>query len=567
MDVSRRHLDDNAFDLLPTEEQVLRVALVVLLVLLAALFSGLTLGLMCLDKFGLQIVVDAGEDAHATEDEKTNAKYAKKIQKVRQDGHLLLTSLLIANVSVSTILSIVLADMTSGVTGFLISTVVLVLFGELLPQALCSRHPLFIGAKSLPIVWFFVVVLYVIAKPIALALDWMLGREIGNLFTKREIGKMLDIHVKQNLLDADETDIMRGAMHFKAKVVASVMTPIDQVYSLPTTTKLTLATIRHIYQQGYSRIPVYHKDIHDIVGLIFVKDLIFADPAEETTLLHFVHVFGRGVHRVWPDSTLGDVLQAFKMGRTHLALVHDVNNAGPGDPFYETKGIVTLEDIVEEILQADIYDESDQIDADVTRKNRLSHRSYDTGVDRVILDDDRTKKLAKPEADALAKYLVASEPVFLTPDANGVPLDVAKVSNLLSQSHLLEFRAQDSPHAELLTQGKATNGCVIVLQGHVIVSSNSDSSTKRGLWSLFGAHALLECDAESDVTVDLPPDEYVRCVRVSRLDFQATLFPMNIAEQPAVLAERRLEIQIHQDHQDHNAFIISHYCRQCFTVT
>ncbi|RLN77494.1 hypothetical protein DYB28_013070, partial [Aphanomyces astaci] len=142
MDVSRRHLDDNAFDLLPTEEQVLRVALVVLLVLLAALFSGLTLGLMCLDKFGLQIVVDAGEDAHATEDEKTNAKYAKKIQKVRQDGHLLLTSLLIANVSVSTILSIVLADMTSGVTGFLISTVVLVLFGELLPQALCSRHPL-----------------------------------------------------------------------------------------------------------------------------------------------------------------------------------------------------------------------------------------------------------------------------------------------------------------------------------------------------------------------------------------------------------------------------------------
>ncbi|RLO10262.1 hypothetical protein DYB28_015656, partial [Aphanomyces astaci] len=76
--------------------------------------------------------------------------------------------------------------------------------------------------------------------------------------------------------------------------------------------------------------------------------------------------------------------------------------------------------------------------------------------------------------------------------------------------------------------------------------------TKRGLWSLFGAHALLECDAESDVTVDLPPDEYVRCVRVSRLDFQATLFPMNIAEQPAVLAERRLEIQIHQVHQDHN---------------
>ncbi|RHY32766.1 hypothetical protein DYB32_002267, partial [Aphanomyces invadans] len=333
----RRHLDaaPNAFDALPTGEKVFQVGLVVLLVLLAALFSGLTLGLMCLDKFGLQIVVDAGEDPHATDDEKTNAKYAKKIQKVRKDGHLLLTSLLIANVSVSTILSILLADMTSGIVHpqldrhareliFLVAQASQAFSFQpwclsCLANSFLKRY---IGAKSLPIVWFFVVALYVISKPIALCLDWLLGREIGNLFSKRE---MLDIHVKQNMLDPDETDIMRGALHFKSKVVAAVMTPIDKVYSLPTTTKLDLATIRHIYQQGYSRIPVYHKDINDIVGLIFVKDLIFADPSEATTLLHFVHVFGRGVHRVWPDSTLGDVLQAFKMGRTHLALVHDVN--------------------------------------------------------------------------------------------------------------------------------------------------------------------------------------------------------------------------------------------------
>jgi len=77
--------------------------------------------------------------------------------------------------------------------------------------------------------------------------------------------------------------------------------------------------------------------------------------------LNFVHIFGRGVHRVWPDSNLGDVLQAFKKGRMHLALVHDVNNSGEGDPFYESKGVVTLEDIVEEILQDKIYDESDII--------------------------------------------------------------------------------------------------------------------------------------------------------------------------------------------------------------
>ncbi|RHY51685.1 hypothetical protein DYB34_011903 [Aphanomyces astaci] len=125
-----------------TEEWVLRLCAVVLLVCLAAIFSGLTLGLMALDKNGLQIVIEAGEDAHATEEEKTNAKNARKIQKVRNDGHLLLSTLLFGNVAVNSILAIVMADMTSGIGGFLITTFVLVVFGELIPQALCSRHAL-----------------------------------------------------------------------------------------------------------------------------------------------------------------------------------------------------------------------------------------------------------------------------------------------------------------------------------------------------------------------------------------------------------------------------------------
>ncbi|OQS01080.1 hypothetical protein ACHHYP_01848, partial [Achlya hypogyna] len=321
--------------------------------------------------------------------------------------------------------------------------------------------------------------------------------------------------------------------------------PIENAYTLPVTTVLDLHTIQTIYHTGYSRIPVWDKDINDIVGIIFVKDLIFADPDEKTTLLNFVHVFGRGVHRVWPDSTLGEVMQAFKAGRTHLALVHDVNNRGPGDPFYETKGIVTLEDIVEEILQDKIYDESDAIDAETHRKNRLSHHSYDPGMSHYLDGKTPVKYLTKPEADALAKHLLAHEPVFATVDGNNLSLDEGRLSALiLSKCPVLEFHSNDAPHAELFVEGKVTNHCLVVLQGHVTVASGVSTST-AGLWSVLCGNALIVPDGsfEADVTVEVPRDAYVRVVRISHFDFQSTLYPMHIADSANVLQQRREEIK------------------------
>ena len=83
---------------------------------------------------------------------------------------------------------------------------------------------------------------------------------------------------------------------------------------------------------------------NNVIGQLFVKDLIFIDPEDEVSIRSFVQIFGRGVHVVWPDDTLGDVLAELKKGRSHLALVRDVNNVDEAqDPFYEVLGIITLE--------------------------------------------------------------------------------------------------------------------------------------------------------------------------------------------------------------------------------
>ncbi|CAM9878694.1 unnamed protein product, partial [Choristocarpus tenellus] len=124
---------------------VINYALIILLVMMSGLFSGLTLGLLGLDKIGLEIICNG--------DDPTAAGYAKKIEPVRANGNLLLCTLLLGNVGVNALLSIILADLTSGLVGFALSTSVITLFGEILPQqAVCSRHALRIGAKVVPVV-------------------------------------------------------------------------------------------------------------------------------------------------------------------------------------------------------------------------------------------------------------------------------------------------------------------------------------------------------------------------------------------------------------------------------
>uniref|UniRef100_A0AAV1T5M3 CBS domain-containing protein n=1 Tax=Peronospora matthiolae TaxID=2874970 RepID=A0AAV1T5M3_9STRA len=143
--------------------------------------------------------------------------------------------------------------------------------------------------------------------------------------------------------------------------------------------------LKVIYNSGYSRIPVWKKDPNDVVGIVFTKDLIYVDPNENVPLIAFARVFAVAAHRIWLDAELGEVLSVFKMGSTHMALVYDVNNWGLSDPFYELMGFVTLEDIVEEILQSKIMDETDSPKAKKERQNCTDQIGFS---DREYSDED-----------------------------------------------------------------------------------------------------------------------------------------------------------------------------------
>ena len=107
-----------------------RFLLIVGLSLLSALFSGLNLGIVGLDPGYLQLLTMGPFE---TKEDEINAAYAQRILPLRKRGNLLICTVLLGNVSVNSILSIIMADLTTGLAGMLISTGIVVLFGEIIP--------------------------------------------------------------------------------------------------------------------------------------------------------------------------------------------------------------------------------------------------------------------------------------------------------------------------------------------------------------------------------------------------------------------------------------------------
>jgi Cyclin M transmembrane N-terminal domain len=244
--VCEQCVSSNPLAFLPDAVQIV---LIVFLVVVSGLFSGLTLGFLSLDKTGLEILMDS--------DDPSSASYARKIYPIRVKGNELLCTLLLGNTAANALLSILIADRFGGIVGALSSTFVILIFGEIVPQAICSRYALYIGSRAVPLVKCIMIIFYPIAKPLALALDYALGEELATTYSGKEFMKLLQIHVEENMLDHDTANTMTGALKYKNLPVREVMTPLANVFMLKTDEKLNFETIAKIFKTGYSRIPVY----------------------------------------------------------------------------------------------------------------------------------------------------------------------------------------------------------------------------------------------------------------------------------------------------------------------
>jgi hypothetical protein len=138
---------------------------------------------------------------------------AATVLELRQDSNLLLCTLLWGNVAVNVLLTLLTDSIMTGVGAFLFSTFGITLIGEILPQAYFSRNALVAGARMAPMVRFYELLFYPIAKPAALFLDAWLGPESIHYFRERDLRKLIELHALAAESDVDREEA-QGALNF-----------------------------------------------------------------------------------------------------------------------------------------------------------------------------------------------------------------------------------------------------------------------------------------------------------------------------------------------------------------
>jgi len=315
--------------------------IIVILVFFSGAFSGLTIGMFSLNLSDLKRKIKLGN------------KDAEKIIKIRENGYLLLCTLLLGNVAVNSAMAIFLNNIASGLIAGIISTGLIVVFGEIIPQAVFTRFALKFGSKFVWLVKIFIFLSYPISAPLAWILTKLLGIEQPTIWKKQEIKEIIKDHEDSpaSSIDTEEERILLGALSFSDKTAKQVMTPRTVIYSLSEDTIIDAGLCGEIKKKGFTRIPVFKDTIDNIIGLLFVKDLIGLDFQEKITVGELCNEEKKLF--IEESTKLDILLNHFIQDKLHIAIIFD--------EFGNFIGIVTLEDVIEEIINAEIVDEADKI--------------------------------------------------------------------------------------------------------------------------------------------------------------------------------------------------------------
>lgn len=238
-----------------------------------------------------------------------------------------------------------------------IFTVVVIIFCEFLPKAIAKRFSLKL-AKSFAIP-------VTIMKYISIIFVWPISKFfklVGKLFIKKAkeedeideevLNEMVDTMEENEQLDEEEAELVRSAIDFNDIQAFEIMTPRVDVFAIDVEDD-----IEEIFKEGeifsHSRIPVYEDTVDNIIGIISIKTLLKARLKGETIDLKSMSIKPLYIPR---NHQIMDLLAEFKREKIHIAVVKD--------EYGGTEGIVTMEDILEEIV-GDIFDEQDKIEEEI----------------------------------------------------------------------------------------------------------------------------------------------------------------------------------------------------------
>lgn len=318
----------------------LLILVVFVLISFSAVCSGLNVALMSLDIKDLQRKAKLGNIQ------------AKQVLPLRRTTHLTLAAILLTNVAAVSATSLVLESALYGLFAGILATLLTVIFGEILPQAIFSQKPLFYVAKLRYLLKIMIFVTYIVSKPLQLLLDKLFSHDGAKLQSRQELGIMISEHMghEESELDDDEVEIIRGALQLSEKKVRDIMQPIERVFWLTPDTILTDKKIDEIKAVGRSRIPIFNRDQSQCYGVLLMKELVDIDFDEKRYRVDDLNLYP--VRLVGSKTALDTMFRKFITTGTHLI---------PIEKDDKIVGIVTIEDLIEEIVGREIEDETDRL--------------------------------------------------------------------------------------------------------------------------------------------------------------------------------------------------------------
>ena len=372
---------------------------------------------------------------------------AAKTLALAEDYDKLLSTILIGNnivnnvaTTIGAVLFIRLIGETRGPTvSATVLTVVILIFGEVSPKSLAKENHEAWAMFATPLLRFFTWILtpanflFTMWKKL-LSLVFRNNGDDG--ITEEELVGMVDQAENEGGLDEHESDLIRNAIEFSDLEVSEILTPrVDLVAAEDTATVEEVA--RLFVESGYSRLPIYHDNIDNIIGLIHEKDFYAARYRGLSDIFHLK----APIQYTTGTTKISELLRMLQRNKAHMAVVVD--------EYGGTEGIVTMEDIMEELV-GEIWDEHDEV-VELFRKQEDG--SYLIGC-TADLDDlyDLFSVKGNDDSDAVTVSGWVMEQVGRVPEigdhfqAEGLDVTVTKVEHRLVmeiQVRVLEVEADE----------------------------------------------------------------------------------------------------------------------------
>lgn len=270
-------------------------------------------------------------------------------------------------------------------------TFLLVLFGEISPKVYANRYSINLAKFMARPLYFLNLLFYLPSVLLVSSSKWLEKRfahRIGESHSKEDIDEAIDLTVSQEEGFSQDADILKSIVKFGEVPVKQIMCPRVDVVAIEVESSYA-DLLEMIKTSGFSRIPVYENDFDTVVGILYVKDLI--GHLQEKQNFKWQKLMRKDLLFVPEAKKIDDLLRQFQVEHKHLAIVVD--------EYGGSAGIITLEDVLEEII-GDIRDEFDdqpdveyrQLDAynyEFEGKTSINDFAKVVGIDHLIFDEVR----------------------------------------------------------------------------------------------------------------------------------------------------------------------------------